>query len=154
MAARGSLKSPSTIRNGQHPQSRDKHPQQYSPVVRASLNPGPDCTTILPLQRNSLCKRTTPSGPKPGGVFHICLRTSVFAPPRFFVTFGPLPLSLLRSCGLAESKVRKITPIQINGLREKCDREFFRAVVGRSATENENGHGSPHDVSPAGWQSA
>ena len=56
-----------------------------------------------------------------------------------FRQFRPFPLSLLWSCGLVKSKVRKITPIQIIGLREKCDREFFRALVRRSAIENEHG---------------
>ena len=47
------------------------------------------------------------------------------APCLISATFRPFPLSLLYACGLAESKVRKITPIQIKGLREKCDREFY-----------------------------
>jgi hypothetical protein len=32
--------------------------------------------------------------------------------------------------GRAESEVRKITPIRINQLREKCDRRFYCALVG------------------------
>jgi len=36
----------STMQNGQTPQTVDKHPQSSSSVLRASLNPGPHCTTI------------------------------------------------------------------------------------------------------------
>ena len=36
------------MRNRQSPQSGDKHPNLFPPVVRASLNPGPHCTTIHP----------------------------------------------------------------------------------------------------------
>ena len=43
-----SHRSNSTIRNEQSPQTGDKHPKLFSPVVRASLNPGPHCTTISP----------------------------------------------------------------------------------------------------------
>jgi hypothetical protein len=113
---------------------------------------------IPPAPPLTLCKDTLFANdqprwaPKLAGFFTFGLRTLALAPGPNFATFAPFRLSLLYSCGLAESKVRKITPISTNALREKCDKHCYVASVWRSATENEHRATSPrnrpHALSP------
>ena len=46
--------------------------------------------------------------------------------------------------GQASAFFRKITSRRFNGLREKCNREFFRALVGQSRVANEHGGAGPN----------
>ena len=75
------------------------------------------------------------------------VRTQALSVLTIFSTFVLLPLSVVHpygrvksadghpnspTCGhWVKSKVRKSNPIRIIGLREKCDREFFRGWVGQ-----------------------
>ena len=79
------LRLDSWLNCGGSPQRRYKHPQQYSPVARASLNPGPHSTTTHPLQRGSLCIDQPRWAPSLAGVFTLACglqsrRRSYFSP--------------------------------------------------------------------------
>ena len=99
-------------------QRRDIHPHRYSPVARQSLNPGPHSTTTFPLQRHSLCKRSTPLGPKPGGVFHLWLADFSRCGSPDFSHFWPFPdLSSLplRTCRVKSPQDHPYTNQRVTG---------------------------------------
>ena len=91
---------------------------------------------------NKTCKdtlfacRSTPSGPKPGGVFHFGLRTSPPVATPGFGTFDPFSLSFSAPCGRTNGQVRKDDSFKINRLRMHVTSNIF-SNIGRHRKNNE-----------------
>ena len=108
------------MRNGNSPQCRDKHPKHSSPVVRASLNPGPHSTTSTqdqPVLRFVFFFEL----PRGFAGSRGCLRTSPLRRPgptrRHFALSWPF-VSPARPCGKPGSPQRPQTdPLKIKDLR-------------------------------------
>ncbi|AQW31986.1 hypothetical protein B0B51_18965 (plasmid) [blood disease bacterium A2-HR MARDI] len=79
--------------------------QTTATVGRVFLRSIPYSTTSLCGKESLFALRSTPPGPKPGGVFHFCLRT--WHPPSGAVFGRFLPLFLSRSLLLADVQSAK-----------------------------------------------
>src|SRR6218665_2407771 len=145
-----------------NPQEGYKHCQSFARSSRVVLGSVPYSTTIKTCKDTLFAFRSTSSGPKPGGVFHLGLRTWPPAVRPDFGVPGPFFLSFSTPCGRANGQVRKDGSCKINDLRMVATTDVFSSIgQHRKNSERKNSVKSaqqavfcPHEHWRRHWQHA